>query len=202
MLSNFISLIFWYNNLKILTFIFNVVICFQILYLWYSDTTKGLQIVVIDQLWFAFKFYIFDILIQLNRLCNEVLQRCDLLSNFISLIFWYNAKQNPRKNNRVVICFQILYLWYSDTTLRGQKTDLSQLWFAFKFYIFDILIQHSTFSPDLVSCCDLLSNFISLIFWYNKRWNVEGTLGVVICFQILYLWYSDTTHQCFELLLL
>ena len=170
-------------------------ICFQILYLWYSDTTFRNAWHVGCKLWFAFKFYIFDILIQLR--CRSVFryQRCDLLSNFISLIFWYNLPFNRDKFGIVVICFQILYLWYSDTTQADAKARADKLWFAFKFYIFDILIQQYSISGSFCAGCDLLSNFISLIFWYNANEKLEDAILVVICFQILYLWYSDTTRM-------
>ena len=144
-------------------------------------------------MWFAFKFYIFDILIQQTNTQLSTYLGCDLLSNFISLIFWYNLSKLHRNVKLVVICFQILYLWYSDTTIYDVLTKLYGLWFAFKFYIFDILIQRKALASQQNAGCDLLSNFISLIFWYNFDNKHLDLWLVVICFQILYLWYSDTT---------
>ncbi len=193
-------------------------ICFQNLYLWYSDTTLKLTVNLKSWLWFAFKIYIFDILIQLSWFIFEGQLCCDLLSKFISLIFWYNQENNIICDSEVVICFQNLYLWYSDTTQPPKCIGLKKLWLLSKFislifwynkihrqtlrrnvvicfqnYIFDILIQRRL-SQDIyalvVICfkiyifdiliqlmqdeetwepCDLLSKFISLIFWYN--WN-------------------------------
>jgi len=143
LLSKFISLIFWYNEKDFIIAELIVVICFQNLYLWYSDTTYRSFRMTLTSLWFAFKIYIFDILIQPKR------------------------KNNCK--NKVVICFQNLYLWYSDTTLTGILIPIIVLWFAFKIYIFDILIQPYEPLNDTERGCDLLSKFISLIFWYNFK---------------------------------
>ncbi len=244
LLSKFISLIFWYNFIHRKDCLQLVVICFRNLYLWYSDTTSYDTLVKFVELWFAFEIYIFDILIQLVDKMKEVSDGCDLLSKFISLIFWYNTyptKSIPRdvvicfRNlylwysdttwgywqsveirlwfafeiyifdiliqhilrllhvRCVVICFRNLYLWYSDTTREGSYTQVGLLWFAFEIYIFDILIQHYIVFMSGRGGCDLLSKFISLIFWYNRRFYVEKVCCVVICFRNLYLWYSDTT---------
>jgi len=142
LLSKFISLIFWYNNKTNLTLEDKVVICFQNLYLWYSDTTDQFDLINSNGLWFAFKIYIFDILIQPNE------------QNLLITI--------------VVICFQNLYLWYSDTTFFLFDLYFHKLWFAFKIYIFDILIQLALACEVSLKRCDLLSKFISLIFWYNN----------------------------------
>ncbi len=192
LLSKFISLIFWYNHPEINESDYLVVICFRNLYLWYSDTTDLWGVPATLLLWFAFEIYIFDILIQLSANFPPDFASCDLLSKFISLIFWYN----------IDICLSIF----------------AMLWFAFEIYIFDILIQRKEFTiddllvvicfrnlylwysdttknriPFNTICCDLLSKFISLIFWYNKIKKICTPLLVVICFRNLYLWYSDTT---------
>ncbi len=120
---------------------------------------------------------------------------CDLLSKFISLVFWYNFTLWSLSINTVVICFRNLYLWYSDTTRYAKDWNVSGLWFAFEIYIFGILIQH--IAPDSLTffSCDLLSKFISLVFWYNRRLVNGFRRSVVICFRNLYLWYSDTTKS-------
>ena len=201
-----------------LSFLCCVVICFQNLYLWYSDTTCVRIPTKHAVLWFAFKIYIFDILIQPVVKLSSVHLCCDLLSKFISLIFWYNnilwkssdiqlwfafkiyifdiliQRANCRSRRcRVVICFQNLYLWYSDTTNGREGFYYAGLWFAFKIYIFDILIQQESLTQKKWWSCDLLSKFISLIFWYNMIVEKNKCTLVVICFQNLYLWYSDTT---------
>jgi len=193
LLSKFISLAFWYNLLEKSLIWMVVVICFQNLYLWLSDTTGRL--------------------LSLKRI------GCDLLSKFISLAFWYNTQEFEVLHLSVVICFQNLYLWLSDTTLNLTnevtkscdllskfislafwynflcfRLSLFQLWFAFKIYIFGFLIQLEKIQKSICKvvicfqnlylwlsdttikqinlsqmCCDLLSKFISLAFWYNRR---------------------------------
>ncbi len=193
LLSKFISLIFWYN------------------------INRNFRIKV--SLWFAFEIYIFDILIQQSVDGLSIKEGCDLLSKFISLIFWYNRAQRQwsgyrlwfafeiyifdiliqlgiydEKAMNVVICFRNLYLWYSDTTSCRITLLYLRLWFAFEIYIFDILIQLRLSGYLCTISCDLLSKFISLIFWYNSGNAVSATKLVVICFRNLYLWYSDTTN--------
>ena len=120
-------------------------------------------------LWFAFKFCIFDILLHLSYYLVRSVASCDLLSNFVSLIFCYICAVNGDWRNVVVICFQILYLWYSVTSY--------------------------TLRTLLSSSCDLLSNFVSLIFCYICKCQVNPPFYVVICFQILYLWYSVASNR-------
>ena len=116
------------------------------------------------ELWFAFKIYIFGFLIQPVPYVS-----CDLLSKFISLAFWYNKRYGWQKEIFVVICFQNLYLWLSDTTDIVLWKQGFGLWFAFKIYIFGFLIQHDQMAQRGKLCCDLLSKFISLAFWYNIK---------------------------------
>ncbi len=168
-------------------------ICFRNLYLWYSDTTKWSYVCNKRMLWFAFEIYIFDILIQQTTEGTPAMFRCDLLSKFISLIFWYNKSLLMVWTTLVVICFRNLYLWYSDTTTFVTCIIVLVLWFAFEIYIFDILIQPMATGTLVPYSCDLLSKFISLIFWYNWQKELGWKTVVVICFRNLYLWYSDTT---------
>ena len=247
LLSNFVSLIFCYICLRKRLKYFCVVICFQILYLWYSVTSNDITNKSKIKLWFAFKFCIFDILLHRGRPCKHKLWSCDLLSNFVSLIFcyiwfafgvsissvvicfqilylWYSVTSAPVRNylvlscdllsnfvslifcyilelllnwyNSVVICFQILYLWYSVTSTILQTPPENQLWFAFKFCIFDILLHRPMRRHQRRTGCDLLSNFVSLIFCYIYTSLQIKILRVVICFQILYLWYSVTSYHC------
>ena len=175
-----------------------VVICFQNLYLWLSDTTDSLRNLLEFGLWFAFKIYIFGFLIQLRK--RKCLWRlsCDLLSKFISLAFWYNPVPFHDICDDVVICFQNLYLWLSDTTKNFIAMGLALLWFAFKIYIFGFLIQPHIRADHHPGGCDLLSKFISLAFWYNGTTTRSAGSYVVICFQNLYLWLSDTTQKTGE----
>ena len=171
-------------------------------------------------MWFAFKFCIFDILLhpwlrislglpRCDLLSNFVSLifcyiyddyrewadlRCDLLSNFVSLIFCYIGLHRHGSRHNVVICFQILYLWYSVTSSSRLCSWLLRLWFAFKFCIFDILLHPADGINRNEYGCDLLSNFVSLIFCYISPLSHVLPPCVVICFQILYLWYSVTSN--------
>ena len=141
LLSKFISLAFWYNKYIWGVNEIIVVICFQNLYLWLSDTTVMYNVRKSYKLWFAFKIYIFGFLIQPWKTSARQKSSCDLLSKFISLAFWYNMLINIGK--------------------------LTELWFAFKIYIFGFLIQLEFINYAREDSCDLLSKFISLAFWYN-----------------------------------
>ena len=116
-------------------------ICFQILYLWYSVTSKSGSSSSRCSLWFAFKFCIFDILLHQLSILMISEPCCDLLSNFVSLIFCYITAILRFAAMLVVICFQILYLWYSVTSFLHLYLIRLLLWFAFKFCIFDILLH-------------------------------------------------------------
>ncbi len=118
-------------------------------------------------MWFAFEIYIFGILIQHGIRWRWSSFSCDLLSKFISLVFWYNILRFWYIYRAVVICFRNLYLWYSDTTSGSKVRYVALLWFAFEIYIFGILIQQILIKSLRSAGCDLLSKFISLVFWYN-----------------------------------
>ena len=144
---------------------------------------------------FAFKIYIFDFLIQRLSLPELRNNGCDLLSKFISLTFWCNSSRWLEWAIQVVICFQNLYLWLSDATPAFRRRKLQLLWFAFKIYIFDFLMQRNNNGVPEFRGCDLLSKFISLTFWCNSKDALSEGIRVVICFQNLYLWLSDATRK-------
>ena len=223
LLSKFISLAFWYNMYPHDPSASAVVICFQNLYLWLSDTTIMMFFYELIRLWFAFKIYIFGFLIQLTYI---KLNKASVVICFQNLYLWLSDTTNGKigtvilqlwfafkiyifgfliqlphqyqRHQLVVICFQNLYLWLSDTTINYWCDYHHWLWFAFKIYIFGFLIQLSLSLNAIFACCDLLSKFISLAFWYNKLPSVLENMSVVICFQNLYLWLSDTTaFSCF-----
>ena len=146
LLSNFVSLIFCYIRSVANSAWRAVVICFQILYLWYSVTSQDLCNEQTMVLWFAFKFCIFDILLHLSTYIINISSSCDLLSNFVSLIFCYIWLSKVPFLKAVVICFQILYLWYSVTSKGRDMNEVLALWFAFKFCIFDILLHRTKIS--------------------------------------------------------
>ena len=145
-----------------------------------SDTTK---------LWIAFKICIFDFQKQLGSTTTAINLCCELLSKFVSLTF-RNSKSTPIfRVLKVVNCFQNLYLWLSETACLLSQPRHSELWIAFKICIFDFQKQQSVaraIAPTVVncfqnlylwlsetasqkvyvwvSCCELLSKFVSLTF--------------------------------------
>ena len=142
LLSNFILMIFEYNSYAPYRTGACVVICFQTLFWWSLNTTKEAYNIIRRLLWFAFKLYSDDLWIQLFQKIIIWFFGCDLLSNFILMIFEYNTSTGN------------YYSW--------------RLWFAFKLYSDDLWIQPVTFGTSAAISCDLLSNFILMIFEYNK----------------------------------
>ena len=140
-------------------------------------------------LWFAFK----TCASRMQTSLLDLLRRSQGYLIYVSLIFCYIDGYAVARKETVVICFQILYLWYSVTSPRACLLMTCALWFAFKFCIFDILLHHHGMSAEVSVGCDLLSNFVSLIFCYIIVPCTHTSVPVVICFQILYLWYSVTS---------
>ena len=117
-------------------------------------------------MWIADKFCIFARLKQLSDKSLQSRIGCELLTNFVSLHVWNNQQ--------------------------GNRWERSELWIADKFCIFARLKQYSDASVLRRFCCELLTNFVSLHVWNNKRKNHRITKGVVNCWQILYLCTSET----------
>ena len=168
-------------------------ICFQILYLWYSVTSKSGSSSSRCSLWFAFKFCIFDILLHQLSILMVSEPCCDLLSNFVSLIFCYITAMLRFAAMLVVICFQILYLWYSVTSKFASEASPYMLWFAFKFCIFDILLHPVHLSTVVHPSCDLLSNFVSLIFCYISC--VDWKRRVMLWFAFKFCIFDILLHR-------
>ena len=94
-------------------------------------------------------------------------------------------------------CFQIVYLSGSLTTNRKKLIGLSQLWIAFKLYIYRVLWQPLTENRGYVIRCELLSNCIFIGFFDNRHRSIREPRVVVNCFQIVYLSGSLTTYKNF-----
>ena len=148
-----------------------------------------------------FVLMIFDNNSQGVRL-NILSKRCDLLSNFVLMIFDNNGCKLTHYCLIVVICFQTLFLWSLITTSLGTITMPSVLWFAFKLCSYDLWQQlGSCRYINSFHSCDLLSNFVLMIFDNNTiRSTNRCKHRVVICFQTLFLWSLTTTHQVNKLL--
>ena len=121
---------------------------------------------------------------------------CDLLSKCIFDLLIFNSTAPGVKILPVVICFQNVSLIYWYSTFEKWKSIKTELWFAFKMYLWFIDIQHADAFTQGTACCDLLSKciFDLLIFNWTYVWNRADK--VVICFQNVSLiyWYSTRKH--------
>jgi len=117
-------------------------------------------------------------------------------------IFDFQKQQILKDGRQIVVvnCFQNLYLWLSETAYFVKPSITYLLWIAFKICIFDFQKQRDLWWNYIFFSCELLSKFVSLTF-RNSAWGfVPLCLGVVNCFQNLYLWLSETAKP-FALLL-
>ena len=94
-----------------------VVICFQIVSLSSSITSKMKTYTDQQLLWFAFKLYLYRVLSHHNWRELAALVCCDLLSNCIFIEFYHIVSQVNKDYQLVVICFQIVSLSSSITSL-------------------------------------------------------------------------------------
>ena len=118
-----------------------VVICFQILTFAVSATAKGIGVIVILPLWFAFKFLPLQYLRQRAARRAPRRARCDLLSNSYLCSICDSEQAKGRHRRGVVICFQILTFAVSATARACATYLYSVLWFAFKFLPLQYLRQ-------------------------------------------------------------
>ena len=179
-----------------------------------------------NELWFAFKLYlwriekqhimimlapiigcdllsncIFDVLKNnVNFSLSDRASSCDLLSNCIFDVLKNNAAAAEEVLKRVVICFQIVSLTYWKTTHGGIWGYLPQLWFAFKLYLWRIEKQPEMIRIASFIGCDLLSNCIFDVLKNNIINVFPPPTIVVICFQIVSLTYWKTTVWPVELM--
>ena len=219
MLSNCIFDVLKNNFIHVPLQEFYVVICFQIVSLTYWKTTRRVQSTSKNQLWFAFKLYLWRIEKQPVSDDDITNYSCDLLSNCIFDVLKNNDVLGKSLPVLVVICFQIVSLTYWKTTGGLDVKEVNKLWFAFKLYLWRIEKQRyartaiDAWSCDLLSnCifdvlknnqpwlsvqyhwgCDLLSNCIFDVLKNNADFLEANGGAVVICFQIVSLTYWKTT---------
>ena len=170
-------------------------ICFQIFYLCPTATTGRALCFPSIALWFAFRFFIFVQRQQLRTRKGWERSSCDLLSDFLSLSNGNNSRLLRSSSFTVVICFQIFYLCPTATTSVSMLSLRNLLWFAFRFFIFVQRQQHWQLAILFGSCCDLLSDFLSLSNGNNAMAVKPSSFRVVICFQIFYLCPTATTWE-------
>ena len=172
-----------------------VVICFQIVSLTYWKTTKNVELMLEDELWFAFKLYLWRIEKQLASEYKFCRACCDLLSNCIFDVLKNNFSVLLSIRLGVVICFQIVSLTYWKTTDSMMRVITNMLWFAFKLYLWRIEKQQFILLAYVSVRCDLLSNCIFDVLKNNTYVGVACHMSVVICFQIVSLTYWKTTTE-------
>ena len=145
----------------------NVVNCFQIVFLYRSLTTSGRAPLRSMSLWIAFKLYFYIGLWQLSINGIEYTFGCELLSNCIFISVFDNGWKNTKRNNDVVNCFQIVFLYRSLTTALIDQAIALELWIAFKLYFYIGLWQQKITLKTRCLSCELLSNCIFISVFDN-----------------------------------
>ena len=110
-----------------------VVICFQLLSLWWITATFNFHRRY-GRLWFAFSYYLCDES-QQQKMCILTAEGCDLLSVII-FVMNHSRSSGAVISETVVICFQLLSLWWITALVRVQLCWML-LWFAFSYYLCD-----------------------------------------------------------------
>ena len=136
-----VSLNHWKQLWDVLVFSSPVVICFQISIFEPLETTREPLAGTSSQLWFAFKL--------------------------VSLNHWKQLLKLWKKDNNVVICFQISIFEPLETTRKLRESMSKKLWFAFK--------------------------LVSLNHWKQLKTMNLFSVYVVICFQISIFEPLETT---------
>ena len=166
LLSNCIFIEFYHIEKVSGRFIIPVVICFQIVSLSSSITSDPLLNTSRAVLWFAFKLYLYRVLS--HRLIPKETSgtSCDLLSNCIFIEFYHIWIDCEDCYKEVVICFQIVSLSSSITSMNWTVTPPGKLWFAFKLYLYRVLSHRWDQPYNPAEGCDLLSNCIFIEFYH------------------------------------
>ena len=193
LLSNCIFTEFSDNAARTMPRPFRVVSCFQIVSLPSSLTTVFVADVDHVKLWVAFKLYLYRVLWQLVAIAYNGRHSCELLSNCIFTEFSDNYLLHRVTQLIVVSCFQIVSLPSSLTTDHNICPMETELWVAFKLYLYRVLWQRSRYPGSGTICCELLSNCIFTEFSDNPNSIALILSQVVSCFQIVSLPSSLTT---------
>ena len=144
-----------------------VVNCFQIIVSLTSDTTKGDKRVLLVWLWIAFKLLYLWHLTQLIVHSFLFPICCELLSNYCIFDIWHNLLIGLMMMYMLWIAFKLLYLWH--------------------------LTQPQSNTLQLLTGCELLSNYCIFDIWHNPSSHFALQQCVVNCFQIIVSLTSDTT---------
>ena len=119
--------------------------------------------------------------------------RCELLSNFGYIGIGNNPSYDVLYAVCVVNCFQILAILGLETTAFADSFNRSQLWIAFKFWLYWDWKQHTQRNTAHSPSCELLSNFGYIGIGNNFGFKRNDPEPVVNCFQILAILGLETT---------
>ena len=158
-------------------------ICFQISIFEPLETTYNCDVIIFNELWFAFKLVSLNHWKQLypNSEQHKPVVICFQISIFeplettgssteiktfllwfafklVSLNHWKQLLRTRPCVTIVVICFQISIFEPLETTRMGIWWFDFALWFAFKLVSLNHWKQHVSFYCNIAFCCDLLSN--------------------------------------------
>ena len=161
-----------------------------------------------NELWIAFRFFIFVLRTQLTHTKATQATRCELLSDFLSLFFEHNKIVHKWWLKRLWIAFRFFIFVLRtqlkrtiNTRIRGcellsdflslffehnrvlNNTLTHKLWIAFRFFIFVLRTQRLRFSRENTKRCELLSDFLSLFFEHNGPEHLRNTGPLWIAFR-------------------
>ena len=142
-------------------------------------------------MWFAWKFVPLWYQQQPSTFRSYHSPCCDLLENSYLCGISNNFQSVYWCPFVVVICLKIRTFVVSATTLLNYQRKWHQLWFAWKFVPLWYQQQHTTLSPNLYTCCDLLEN--SYLCGISN--NIFYTLYIVqllwFAWKFVPLWYQQ-----------
>ena len=157
--------------------------CFQISIFAVANTTVATRVIVVPQLWIAFKLV--SLQLQTQRVCHFctkcVVVNCFQISIFavanttvpptletedvlwiafklVSLQLQTQPDNRYLLNSSVVNCFQISIFAVANTTVMLCLTRVNLLWIAFKLVSLQLQTQPGSMLGLVRCCCELLSN--------------------------------------------
>ena len=194
LLSDFVYSFFEHNVWNGFGIVSPVVNCFQILYIRSLNTINGKGEKHDQPLWIAFRFCIFVLWTQFMLLNHHYVTPLWIAFRFCIFVLWTQYNVFVWQSNKVVNCFQILYI-RSLNTIHGRKIPFwvccellsdfvysffehnwmrswsisAMLWIAFRFCIFVLWTQYRPIWGFILASCELLSDFVYSFFEHNER---------------------------------
>ena len=134
-------------------------ICLKISIFVVSNTTYFIFWLIVNTLWFAWKFLSLWYQTQLIYFFLSCHNSCDLLENFYLCGIKHNNMRKMLIRVSVVICLKISIFVVSNTTSGLLSQTLLLLWFAWKFLSLWYQTQLRDKGCQTIFRCDLLENF-------------------------------------------